>query len=187
MGSRRRRNSRNCKTRKNPPRHRHLNFKKTKNQVTNINETFFKTHKEAKISIELDEMWSFVGDKSHQCWLWWAVDHLSGVPIAFWFGGRDAGNFKMLQKLLAPLNIVMYYVDGNWAYVNNIVAGVLMVSKRFTQKIERKHLSLRTWCSWLVRRVFVFQKVKRCIKLLLDTQLTLECLKETQLLRKFRT
>ena len=115
--------------------------------------------------MELDEMWSFVGDKSHQCWLWWAVDHLSGVPIAFWFGGRDAGNFKMLQKLLAPLNIVMYYVDGNWAYVNNIVAGVLMVSKRFTQKIERKHLSLRTWCSRLVRRGIRFSKSEEMHKI----------------------
>ncbi|MDR3233510.1 MAG: hypothetical protein LBT46_07605 [Planctomycetaceae bacterium] len=27
-----------------------------------------------------------------------------------------------------------------------------MVSKKNTQKIERKHLSLRTWCSRLVRK-----------------------------------
>jgi len=57
-----------------------------------------------------------------------------------------------------PLNIVMHYVDGNWAYVGSIVAERLMVSKKNTQKIERKHLSLRTWCSRLVRRGSRFSK-----------------------------
>jgi len=50
----------------------------------------------------------------------------------FWFGGRDVGNFKALQKLFASLNIVVYYVDGNWVYVGSIVAERLMVSKKFT-------------------------------------------------------
>jgi len=35
---------------------------------------------------EMDEMWSFVHDKSHQCWLWWAIDHNSGEPLAFYNG-----------------------------------------------------------------------------------------------------
>jgi len=80
-------------------------------------------------------MWSYSHSKSSQVWLWWAIDHLSSVPVAFWFGSREAENFKILQKLLAHLNIVMNYVDGNWAYVDNLSAEVLMVSKKFTQKI----------------------------------------------------
>ncbi|MDR0760331.1 MAG: hypothetical protein LBF74_09525 [Treponema sp.] len=28
-------------------------------------------------------MWSFTGDKSHQYWLWRAIDHNSGEPLAF--------------------------------------------------------------------------------------------------------
>jgi insertion element IS1 protein InsB len=103
-------------------------------------------------------MWSYSYSKSSQVWLWWAIDHVSSVPVAFWFGSRESGNFKILQKLLAPLNIVMNYVDGNWAYADNVVAERLIVSKRFTQKIERKHLSLRTWCSRLVRRRIRFSK-----------------------------
>lgn len=27
---------------------------------------------------EMDEMWSFVHDKSQQYWLWWAIDHHNG-------------------------------------------------------------------------------------------------------------
>jgi len=38
----------------------------------------------------------------------------------------------VLQKLLAPLNIVTCYVDGDWVYVNNIVAEWLIVGKKNT-------------------------------------------------------
>ena len=31
---------------------------------------------------EVDEMWSFVQSKSHQRWLWHAIDHLTGVVLA---------------------------------------------------------------------------------------------------------
>jgi insertion element IS1 protein InsB len=31
---------------------------------------------------EVDEMWSFVQSKSHQRWLWHAIDPLTGVVLA---------------------------------------------------------------------------------------------------------
>jgi hypothetical protein len=37
------------------------------------------------IRVEMDEMWSFYHDKTHQIWLWRAIDHESGEVIAFWF------------------------------------------------------------------------------------------------------
>jgi len=30
--------------------------------------------------VEMDEVWVFVLDKSHQCWFWWAIDH---IPVLF--------------------------------------------------------------------------------------------------------
>jgi IS1 family transposase len=30
---------------------------------------------------EFDEIWSYVSDKSRQYWLWWAIDHNTGVPL----------------------------------------------------------------------------------------------------------
>jgi len=35
---------------------------------------------------EMDEMWSFVGDKGHQRWLWHAIDHHSGTILAYVLG-----------------------------------------------------------------------------------------------------
>ncbi len=32
---------------------------------------------------EMDEMWSFVGSKQHQRWLWHAIDHRTGKVLAY--------------------------------------------------------------------------------------------------------
>ena len=104
----------------------------------------------------MDEMWSFVHDKSQQYWLWWAIDHVTGVPLAFCFGTREHKYLIELKELLADFNITTVYADDNPAY--NKLNCDLVVGKRNTQKIERKHLSLRTWCSGLVRKGIRFSK-----------------------------
>ncbi len=38
---------------------------------------------------EMDEMWSFVGSKSQQRWLWHAIDHYTGQILAYVFGPRE--------------------------------------------------------------------------------------------------
>jgi insertion element IS1 protein InsB len=40
-------------------------------------------------SAEMDEMWSFVGKKSQQRWLWHAIDHISGIVLAYVCGTRE--------------------------------------------------------------------------------------------------
>jgi len=107
---------------------------------------------------EMDEMWSFVHDKSQQYWLWWAIDHRTGVPLAFCFGTRKHKHLDELKLLLEDFNITTVYADDNPVY--NKVDCDLVVGKRNTQKIERKHLSLRTWCSRLVRKGIRFSKSK---------------------------
>lgn len=107
---------------------------------------------------EMDEMWSFVHDKSQQYWLWWAIDHHTGEPLAFCFGTREYKNLDELLALLAPFGINKVYADENLAYESRIDDECLVSGKRNTQKIERKHLSLRTWCSRLVRKGIRFSK-----------------------------
>ena len=38
---------------------------------------------------EIDEMWSFVGKKKEQRWLWHALDHRSGKVLAYVMGTRQ--------------------------------------------------------------------------------------------------
>jgi insertion element IS1 protein InsB len=107
----------------------------------------------------MDEMWSFVHDKSQQYWLWWAIDHNTGIPLAYCFGTREHKYLDELCALLAPFNINIVYSDDNFAYKKRIKKSIVMTGKRNTQRIERKHLSLRTWCSRLVRRGIRFSKL----------------------------
>lgn len=123
-----------------------------------VNQEYFESHKDIKIRVEMDEMWSFYHNKRHQIWLWWAIDHDTGSTVAFWFGSREHQNLDKLVALLTPLNIGNVYTDGNYAYFERFDNDVLVVTKKNTQKIERKHLSLRTWCARLVRKGIRFSK-----------------------------
>ena len=98
-----------------------------------------KVCKSLKIKVERDEMWSFSHEKSQQIWLWWAIDHDTGVVIAFWFGTREPKNLDELMRLLSPLSIGRVYADGNEVYAAKFSSEVLVVSKKNLQKIERKH------------------------------------------------
>jgi insertion element IS1 protein InsB len=113
----------------------------------------------------MDEMWSFYHDKGQQIWLWWAIDHDSGEVIAYWFGTREHSSLDKLNELLSGLSIGKVYTDGNYAYFTRFSSEILVVSKKNVQKIERKHLSLRTWCSRLVRKGIRFSKTEKMHKI----------------------
>ena len=123
-----------------------------------MNKAYFETHGNVKIRVEMDEMWSYYHDKKHEVWLWWAIDHDTDDVVAFWFGTREHKSLDKLMELLAPLDIGRAYTDGNYAYFKHFSAEVHRKGKKNTQKIERKHLSLRTWCARLVRRGIRFSK-----------------------------
>jgi len=110
------------------------------------------------LSTEMDEMWSFYPDKSHQIWLWWAVEHTTNTPLAFTFGTREHKNLDELLGLLKPFPIGKVYADHNFAYEKRIPAQLLVSGKKNTQKIERDHLTLRTRIKRLCRKTICFSK-----------------------------
>ena len=67
---------------------------------------------------ELDEMWSFVGSKAHQCWLWHAIDHRTGVVLAYVLRKRKDDVFEQLKALLEPFGIQQFYTDDHCCPVN---------------------------------------------------------------------
>lgn len=60
---------------------------------------------------ELDEQWSYVGGKSNQRWLWYAVDHTTNTILAYVFGKRKDTVFEELKALLEPFGIRRFYTD----------------------------------------------------------------------------
>ena len=113
------------------------------------------------LSSELDEMWSYVHDKRNQRWLWHAIDHHSGKILAYVFGRRQDEVFLQLKALLEPFGITRYYTDGWGAYERHIDADKHQVGKDQTQKIESKHITLRTRIKRLGRRMICFSKTEQ--------------------------
>ena len=107
---------------------------------------------------EADEMWSFVKRKQNQRWLWHAIDHRSGKVLAYVFGRRQDEAFLKLKALLEPFGITKYYTDYWGAYTRHIDMDKHVPGKRNTQKIERKHLTLRARIKRLARKTICFSK-----------------------------
>ena len=110
------------------------------------------------LTSELDEMWSYVGKKAEPRWLWHAIDHASGRVLAYVFGRRQDTVFVQLKALLEPFGIRRFYSDGWGAYERHIDPEQHTVGKQYTQKIESKHINLRTRIKRLVRRTICFSK-----------------------------
>jgi len=110
------------------------------------------------LEVETDEMWSFVGSKQQQRWLWHAIDHHTGDVLAYVLSHHQDSAFLQLKALLEPFGIMQFYTDGWGAYQRHIDPAFHTVGKRNTQQIERKHLTLRTRIKRLARKTICFSK-----------------------------
>ena len=113
------------------------------------------------LSSELDEMWSYVRSKAHPRWLWPAIDHHTGTVLASVCGRRQDTAFWELKALWAPCGITRYFTDGWGAYERHLEAEQHTVGQAHTQKIESKHIHMRTRMKRLVRRTICFSKTER--------------------------
>ena len=110
---------------------------------------------------ELDEMWSYVQSKEHQRWLWHAIDHNTGKILAYTLGDHKDDVFLKLKKILEPFGITRFYTDDWGAYERHLPPEQHTIGKANTQKIERKHLTLRTRIKRLVRKTICFSKLDK--------------------------
>src|SRR5215471_2877284 len=87
--------------------------------------------------------------------------HHTGKVLAYVFGRRQDDVFLKLQQQLAPFGITKFYTDGWGAYERHLDAEQHHVGKENTQKIESKHINLRTRIKRLVRRTLCFSKTEQ--------------------------
>jgi insertion element IS1 protein InsB len=111
-----------------------------------------------EVEAELDEMWSYVQSKQQQRWLWLAIDHRTRKVLAYVLAPHEDQAFLALKALLEPFGIMQFYTDGWGAYERHLEPALHTVGKRNTQRIERKHLTLRTRIKRLVRKTICFSK-----------------------------
>ncbi len=115
------------------------------------------------MTIQCDELWSFVGKKANKQWVWLALDTETRLSVGCFVGSRDEAGARGLWRALPPAyrQCAVCYTDFWRAY-----AGILP-SKRHkpvakasgnTSYIERFNNTLRQRCARLVRKTLSFSK-----------------------------
>lgn len=111
--------------------------------------------------LEADEMWSFVGAKDCQEWIWLAIERRTRLVVGFHIGGRDEEGALGL-KLSIHDNLLKHslvFADDFPSYGTVFPKGQLQQEgKKQTTKIERFNNTLRQRCSRLVRLALSFSK-----------------------------
>ena len=112
-------------------------------------------------------MWSFVGCKKQQRWLWHAIDHASGGVLAYVLAPHKDQALVKLVNLLKPFGIQRFFTDDWGAYERILDPDTHLIGKKNTQKIERKHLTLRTRIKRLARKTNCSMSLNMDVMLLL--------------------
>jgi len=119
--------------------------------------------KKVRLTIECDELWSFVGDKKRKVWIWLAIDRNTKEIVGVYVGSRDQESALALWQSLPPVyrQCAVCYTDFWQAY------SCVLPKKRHkavgkdsgqTNHIERFNCTLRQRISRLVRQTLSFSK-----------------------------
>jgi IS1 family transposase len=120
-----------------------------------------KLKKRGKLTIQCDEMWSFVGDKGNKQWIWLAIDVLTKEVVGVYIGQRDKDGTRGLWNSLPPVyrQCAVSYTDFWSAY------GIVFPKKRHravrkdtgqTNYIERFNNTMRQRISSGKKNPFIF-------------------------------
>ena len=113
--------------------------------------------------MQADELWSFVGNKANQVWLWWAIDEQTRLVVGCAIGPRDAETADALWHSLPPeyRQRAVCYTDFLQAYASVLPPKRHKAMERASGKtslIERLINTIRQRCSRLVRKALSFSK-----------------------------
>jgi insertion element IS1 protein InsB len=121
------------------------------------------TQKKGKLTIQCDELWSFVDNKGNKQWVWLGLDVKTREIIGVYIGARDEAAARKLSQSLPPVyrQCAIAYTDFWAAYA------AVLPSKRHravgketgkTSYIERFNNTLRQRVLRLVRKTLSFSK-----------------------------
>jgi IS1 family transposase len=108
--------------------------------------------------LEIDEMWSFVGKKENQRWLWYAFDPARKKIVCWQIGRRTDESCRKLLGKLEDCQVLRYHTDGWESYEKYLPETHHWVGKAGTQRIERNNLNFRTHMKRLQRETICFSK-----------------------------
>jgi insertion element IS1 protein InsB len=112
------------------------------------------------IELQVDEMWSFVGEKKFKKWIWVIYCPFVNQALALHVGGRGKKDAKLLfSKLPSRLRDNCKFATDYWeAYYQTINQEQHKPGKEYTYWIEGYFAGVRARVSRLVRRSLSFSK-----------------------------
>ncbi len=116
-----------------------------------------------RLTVQMDELWSFVDDKGNDQWVWLAIDTRTRSIVGVHVGDCSAGSAQALWNSMPPIyrQCAVIYTDHWSAY------GAVLPKQRhrsvdkdsgLTSYIERFNCTLRQRVSRLVRKCKSFSK-----------------------------
>lgn len=113
------------------------------------------------IIFEIDEMWTFVGEKENKVWVWMVMERQTRQIIAFEVGDRSAATCEKLWKQLEKIGVKgVLYTDLWRAYAQVLPEEqhVPIDGRGETNHVERFNGTLRARNPRVVRRTYSFSK-----------------------------
>ncbi len=125
--------------------------------VKNGKEIVIKPSKNHYNRVQIDELYSFVQNKTKKVWLLYAYDAETDEILAITAGKRSK---KTVKDLLTRLNGVKidWYCTDHWEAFKAVLPENHLIGKRFTKAIEGVNTALRNSCKRLNRRTTSFSK-----------------------------
>ena len=109
-------------------------------------------------NLEMDEFWSFVGEKANQRWTWYGFDRERKRVVAYVNGRRTEANCRALYEKVKRAKISSFHTDQWASYAKVLPSKKHQIGKAGTLNIERRNLTFRTRIKRLQRRTICFSK-----------------------------
>ncbi|MBM0964622.1 IS1 family transposase, partial [Escherichia coli] len=100
----------------------------------------------------------YVGAKSRQRWLFYAYGRIRRTVVAHGFGERSLVVLERLLGRLSAFEGVVWMTHAWTQYESRLKGKLHVISKRYTQRIERHNLNLRQHLARLGRKSLSFSK-----------------------------
>jgi insertion element IS1 protein InsB len=133
--------------------------------IRRASERIQKTDLQEKQQIyELDEMYTFIGNKGHPCYIIYAINRQTRKVVEFTTGSRTKENIGLLVRKLLSLFPKRIYTDRLPVYKSLIPEHLHKILPYQTNRIERKNLTIRTHLKRLSRKTICFSKSETMLR-----------------------
>ncbi|WP_298779886.1 IS1 family transposase [uncultured Polaribacter sp.] len=111
-----------------------------------------------KCKFEVDEIWTFIGNKNKMTWVTYVIERKTKCVINFFVSNKSKKNIKPLMDKFLALQPVRIYTDLLNIYPPLIPKEIHRVFNYCTNIIERKNLTLRTHNKRLSRGTICYSR-----------------------------